>query len=88
MAQKRRYVIDATPDSAVVRCNLCAWRGYSHAKSSAYRQVASHLVSAHDDRQAAYDARALAVRAVAGKLDKLDKLDSAIVRREESESQP
>lgn len=53
----RRYVIDSTPHSAVVRCLLCEWRGLSHGKPSAYRQVAAHLVTAHGERRAAYDAR-------------------------------
>lgn len=69
MAQSKRYIIDATADSAVVRCTRCDWRGYSHAKSSAYRQIASHLSLTHGEYKAASDARALAVRAVAGKLD-------------------
>lgn len=63
MPQRKRYVIDSTPDSAVVRCTRCDWRGYSHAKSSAYRQIAVHLVRVHDDHHAAGDARELAVRA-------------------------
>ena len=63
MAQQKRYVIDSTPDSAVVRCTRCDWRGYSHAKPSAYRQVADHLKWVHDDWKAASDARKLAMNA-------------------------
>ena len=61
MAQRkqngRRYVIDATDYTAVVRCNLCPWRAFSHSKAVAYRQVADHLMRAHEDYKAASDAR-------------------------------
>ncbi|WP_336820194.1 hypothetical protein [Gordonia sp. MMO-8] len=53
----RRYVIDATEHSAVVRCTRCPWRGFSHSKSVAYRQVAAHLYRVHDDYKAAEGAR-------------------------------
>lgn len=61
MAQRKpntaRYVIDATDYTAVARCTLCHWRGFSHSKHTAYRQVADHLVRAHDDYKGAADAR-------------------------------
>lgn len=61
MAQRKpntkRYVLDATEHSAVVRCTQCEWRGFSHAKSSAYRQIARHLETVHGEWKAASDAR-------------------------------
>ncbi|AKI28617.1 hypothetical protein GMA5_3 [Gordonia phage GMA5] len=53
----KRYVVDATEYSAVVRCTMCPWRGFSHSKSVAYRQVATHLDRVHHDYRASHDAR-------------------------------
>lgn len=57
MPSPRRYVLDVTEYTAVVRCTLCPWRGLSHSARSAYRQVASHLSIAHDATKAADHAR-------------------------------
>lgn len=61
MAQRKpnrpRYVIDATDYTSVVRCTMCPWRGFSHSKVTSYRQIADHLMRAHEDYKAASDAR-------------------------------
>lgn len=64
MAKARKYTIDSTPWSAVVVCNRrgCFWRGFAHTKPSAYRLVSDHLRRAHDDAEAADDARQSAQR--------------------------
>lgn len=56
----RWYVIDSTAWTAVVVCQLCEWRGFSHSKPSAYRQVAAHLSLIHDEEDAARRARSSA----------------------------
>lgn len=62
MAQRKpnqpRFVLDATEHTAVVRCTMCPWRGFSHSKAVAYRQIADHLVRAHEAYKAAADIRA------------------------------
>ena len=47
------YEIDSTRYSAVVACQLCAWRASGHTKASMYRLVADHLRRAHGAHTAA-----------------------------------
>ncbi len=45
------FTIDSTPWTSVVVChrNGCDWRGFGHAKATAYRQLADHLSRCHRD---------------------------------------
>lgn len=60
--RNRKYVIDSTPFSSVVRCTRCPWRGLSHSKRSSYRLVADHLDRIHKDWSAARDCRRAAMK--------------------------
>lgn len=58
-AKNALFVIDSTPWTSVVICRRpgCQWRGFGHAKHTAYRQLADHLGRAHADARAAEEAR-------------------------------
>lgn len=66
---ERRFVLDSTPNSCVVRCTLCEWRGFSHSKPVARRQVAEHLSYIHGEHKAAADIRAADIRAALRKVE-------------------
>lgn len=44
-----QYRIDATQHTAVAICDMpgCGWRGLSHTRTTAQRQMADHLRRAH-----------------------------------------
>lgn len=62
MAKPKHFRIDSTPFTAVAVClhDGCSWRGMSHSKPSAYRQVGDHMARAHDDAATAKTARSSA----------------------------
>lgn len=62
MAKPKHFRIDSTPFTAVAVClhDGCSWRGMSHSKPSAYRQVGDHMAHVHGDTATAKTARSSA----------------------------